>query len=70
MRRRWAAVAGALPALAAVVSAIAVGWHANDLGRLGKLGRQPRTARAFFERYQDRILFGKDRYAPEEFPAP
>lgn len=63
-----------------------MGWHANDLGRLGKLldalpnvyvetaailyelGRQPRTARAFFTRHQDRILFGKDRYAPEEFP--
>lgn len=63
-----------------------MGWHANDLGRLGalldrlpnvyvetgailyELGRQPRTARAFFEQYQDRILFGKDRYAPEEFP--
>lgn len=28
--------------------------------RLNELGRQPRTARAFFERYQDRILFGTD----------
>jgi predicted TIM-barrel fold metal-dependent hydrolase len=28
--------------------------------RLGELGRQPRTARKFFERYQDRILFGTD----------
>jgi predicted TIM-barrel fold metal-dependent hydrolase len=28
--------------------------------RIGELGRQPRTARAFFERYQDRILFGTD----------
>ena len=28
--------------------------------RLGELGRQPRAARAFFERYQDRILFGTD----------
>ena len=62
-----------------------MGWHANDLGRLGalldrlpnvyaetgailyELGRQPRAARAFFTKYQDRILFGKDRYAPEEF---
>jgi predicted TIM-barrel fold metal-dependent hydrolase len=24
------------------------------------LGRQPRTARRFFERYQDRIIFGTD----------
>ena len=63
-----------------------MGWHANDLGRLGalldrlpnvyaetaailyELGRQPRTARAFFIEYQDRIRFGKGRYAPEEFP--
>jgi len=63
-----------------------MGWHANDLGRLGKmfdempnlytevgailydLGRQPRAAREFFVKYQDRILFGKDSYQPDEFP--
>ncbi|HXH06701.1 MAG TPA: amidohydrolase family protein [Vicinamibacterales bacterium] len=63
-----------------------MGFHANDLGRLGRLldrlpnvyvepaavlaelGRQPRTARAFFIRYQDRILFGKDSFQPDEFP--
>jgi len=28
--------------------------------RLGELGRQPRTSRKFFERYQDRIMFGTD----------
>ena len=28
--------------------------------RIGELGRQPRTARVFFEKYQDRILFGTD----------
>lgn len=28
--------------------------------RIGELGRQPRTARRFFDRYQDRILFGTD----------
>ena len=32
------------------------------------LGRQPRAARDFFVKYQDRILFGKDTYAPTEFP--
>ena len=32
------------------------------------LGRQPRAAHDFFVKYQDRILFGKDTYAPEEFP--
>jgi predicted TIM-barrel fold metal-dependent hydrolase len=32
-----------------------------DLGaRIGELGRQPRAARRFFDRYQDRILFGTD----------
>ena len=28
--------------------------------RIGELGRQPRAARRFFDRYQDRILFGTD----------
>ena len=32
------------------------------------LGRQPRAAHDFFVKYQDRILFGKDTYAPAEFP--
>jgi predicted TIM-barrel fold metal-dependent hydrolase len=32
------------------------------------LGRQPRAARAFFERYRDRILFGKDSFQPSEYP--
>ncbi|MES2525241.1 MAG: amidohydrolase family protein [Gemmatimonadota bacterium] len=63
-----------------------LGWHANDLGRLGKLmtempnvyaevgavlydiGRQPRTAHDFFVKFQDRILFGKDSFQPEEYP--
>ena len=63
-----------------------LGWHGNDLGRLGKLltempnvytevgavlydiGRQPRVARDFFVKFQDRILFGKDSFQPEEYP--
>jgi predicted TIM-barrel fold metal-dependent hydrolase len=63
-----------------------MGWHANDLGRLGaildrlpnvyvgtgailyELGRQPLAAREFFSKYSDRVLFGKDSYAPDEFP--
>jgi predicted TIM-barrel fold metal-dependent hydrolase len=63
-----------------------MGWHANDLGRLGKMldempnvytevgavlydiGRQPRGAHDFFVKYQDRILFGKDSFQPEEYP--
>ena len=28
--------------------------------RIGELGRQPRTAARFFDKYQDRILFGTD----------
>jgi predicted TIM-barrel fold metal-dependent hydrolase len=28
--------------------------------RIGELGRQPRAARTFFDKYQDRILFGTD----------
>jgi predicted TIM-barrel fold metal-dependent hydrolase len=28
--------------------------------RIGELGRQPRTSRRFFEKYQDRVLFGTD----------
>ena len=31
-------------------------------------GRQPRTAAAFFTKYQDRVMFGKDTYAPLEYP--
>lgn len=30
--------------------------------------RQPRASREFFIKYQDRVLFGKDAYYPEEFP--
>ena len=63
-----------------------MGWHANDLGRLGKMmtempnvytevgavlydiGRQPRAAHDFFVKFQDRILFGKDSFQPEEYP--
>ena len=63
-----------------------MGWHANDLARLGKMfdenpnlygelgavlydiGRQPRNAHEFFIKYQDRIIFGKDSYQPDEYP--
>ena len=63
-----------------------LGWHANDLARLGRMfdempnvyseigavlydiGRQPRFAHDFFVKYQDRILFGKDNYQPDEYP--
>lgn len=32
-----------------------------------ELGRQPRFARAFFEKYQDRVMFGKDAYVIPEY---
>ena len=32
------------------------------------LGRQPRAAREFFVKYQDRIMFGKDSFQPDEYP--
>jgi predicted TIM-barrel fold metal-dependent hydrolase len=34
--------------------------------RISELGRQPRTARKFFEAYQDRIMLGTDGPFPEE----
>jgi predicted TIM-barrel fold metal-dependent hydrolase len=34
--------------------------HVELGARIGELGRQPRAARKFFDRYQDRILFGTD----------
>jgi predicted TIM-barrel fold metal-dependent hydrolase len=34
--------------------------HVDIAARIGELGRQPKTARRFFEKYQDRILFGTD----------
>jgi predicted TIM-barrel fold metal-dependent hydrolase len=63
-----------------------LGWHANDLGRLGRmfdrhpnlygevgavlydLGRQPFSGHDFFVKYQDRLLFGKDSFQPDEYP--
>jgi predicted TIM-barrel fold metal-dependent hydrolase len=35
---------------------------------LYEFGRQPRAAREFFIKYQDRVLFGKDAYEPSEYP--
>lgn len=34
---------------------------------VAELGRQPRFAREFFIKYQDRLLFGKDTYRPSEY---
>lgn len=35
---------------------------------IAELGRQPKMANIFFEKYQDRVLFGKDAYNPDEYP--
>ena len=34
--------------------------HVEIGARIGELGRQPRTSARFFDKYQDRILFGTD----------
>jgi predicted TIM-barrel fold metal-dependent hydrolase len=34
--------------------------HVDIAARLNELGRQPRAARRFFDKYQDRIVFGTD----------
>ena len=34
--------------------------YVDIAARIGELGRQPRASRKFFDRYQDRILFGTD----------
>ena len=36
--------------------------------RISELGRAPYSARRFFIKYQDRILFGKDAFEPSEYP--
>jgi predicted TIM-barrel fold metal-dependent hydrolase len=34
--------------------------YVDIAARIGEIGRQPRNARKFFDKYQDRILFGTD----------
>lgn len=34
---------------------------------IAELGRQPRAAKKFFEKRQDKVLFGKDSYIPDEY---
>jgi predicted TIM-barrel fold metal-dependent hydrolase len=41
-------------------------WNVDIAARLGELGRQPYSAREFFIRYQDRIVFGTDLAADPE----
>ena len=39
-------------------------FHVELGARIGELGRQPRASRKFFDKYQDRILFGTDAVPP------
>jgi predicted TIM-barrel fold metal-dependent hydrolase len=34
---------------------------------IAEIGRQPKMAKEFFTKYQDRILFGKDSWVPSEY---
>lgn len=43
--------------------------HVEIGARIGELGRQPRMARKFFDKYQDRILFGTDA-VPRDIDTP
>lgn len=42
--------------------------HAEVGAVLYDLGRQPFTGHDFFVKYQDRLLFGKDSFQPDEYP--
>jgi predicted TIM-barrel fold metal-dependent hydrolase len=42
--------------------------HVDIAARIGELGRQPRMSRKFFDRYQDRIVFGTDASAGTSTP--
>ena len=42
--------------------------HVEIAARIAELGRQPRAARRFFDKYQDRILFGTDGVREPLYP--
>jgi predicted TIM-barrel fold metal-dependent hydrolase len=43
-------------------------FHVEIAARIGELGRQPRSSRKFFEKYQDRIMFGTDGIEDALYP--
>ncbi|MBI4907034.1 MAG: amidohydrolase family protein [Acidobacteria bacterium] len=55
-----------LPGLGALLDRLP-NVYAEIAAVIEELGRQPRTARAFLTKYQDRILFGKDTYRKDEY---
>jgi predicted TIM-barrel fold metal-dependent hydrolase len=42
--------------------------HAEIAARIGELGRQPRASQRFFDKYQDRLLFGTDGPSDDLYP--
>lgn len=42
--------------------------HVDIAARISELGRQPRASRRFFEKFQDRIVFGTDASKDEDTP--
>ena len=42
--------------------------HVEIAARIGELGRQPRASQRFFDKYQDRILFGTDGPSDALYP--
>jgi predicted TIM-barrel fold metal-dependent hydrolase len=43
-------------------------FHVEIAARIGELGRQPRSSQRFFDKYQDRIMFGTDGFRDELYP--
>jgi predicted TIM-barrel fold metal-dependent hydrolase len=43
-------------------------FYVEIAARIGELGRQPRASRRFFDKYQDRILFGTDGVSDDLYP--
>jgi predicted TIM-barrel fold metal-dependent hydrolase len=54
--KRLASILDAMPNVVVEIGAV-----------IAELGRQPRAAREFIIKYQDRVLFGKDSWVPEEY---
>jgi predicted TIM-barrel fold metal-dependent hydrolase len=46
-----------------------MGWYMYvEIGAvIAELGRQPRAAKKFFDKWQDKVLFGKDSWVPSEY---
>ncbi|HET9177708.1 MAG TPA: amidohydrolase family protein [Terriglobia bacterium] len=58
-----ASLAGNLAEVAALLDRLP-NVHVETAARINELGRQPRNSRKFFDKYQDRIIFGTDAVPP------